>query len=84
MHCLRLLWRRSFASTYGPDRLVGNNAFSQILNTNSLQYRAQLTSDDPFRFAALTLSKCFADTQNRNEPSSKRRSKFLCHKVIVL
>ncbi|MNY58912.1 hypothetical protein D3C86_1953050 [compost metagenome] len=84
MHCLRLLWCSSFASTNGPDRLVGNYAFSQILNANSLQYRTQLSSDDPFRFAALTLCECFADTQNRNEPSTKRRSKFLCHKVIVL
>ncbi|MNR16040.1 hypothetical protein D3C85_1326090 [compost metagenome] len=83
MNSLSLLWRRGFASTNGPYRFIGNHAPDQILNAHCLQYCTQLLGDDCLCFTPLTLSKCFTNTQNRDESGTKRGSKLLCHKLII-
>ena len=75
MHFRNLFERGYFACANGPDRLIGydNSVCCAAVRNGAFQ----LGADDRERVTRLTLSKAFADTDNRNEAGRLSRRGFI-------
>src|SRR4051794_12810977 len=84
MHLRRLLRSGDFSGANGPNWLVCDDRFLDLLGRNARERAIELGLNYRTRFTSLPLGKKFTNAHDRNQPGGERGERFFIHVRVGL